>query len=302
VHRLSGIGFVLGLVLGLTAQAHGDGGAFCELTPCVPGPVTRRVLTRPVQVGGISCKQGQELGTDAKQRVVFCTTAKAADVDGLPIAAAAYTLFHPNGRVYETHLRAKVELTLADHSKVTCGADLIALTEEGKLRYCQLAGPRATAPRPRVGEGISFHPDGRIAGLTLDEPHGVAGLVLPAGASAVWDAKGALVGGHAPDPIQAGKLSIQYDFVLHPQGRLKAIELAAAAKIQGNDFPARAKLEFRDDGSLERAEYVVKHGFMPHGEMWTDTLHATYDVTGKRTGSTTEHWLAPSSPHRHGIK
>jgi hypothetical protein len=245
----------------------------------------------------VVCKHGQELGVDPKQRVVFCTTAKAADVDGLPVAAGAYTLFHPNGRLYQTHLRANVELTLADQSKVTCGADLIALTDDGKLRYCTLAKPRANAPRPRVGEGISFHPDGRIASLTLDEPYTSAGLALPAGASAVWDANGALLGGYASDPIQAGKLSIRYDFALHPNGKLREVELAAPAKIQGHDFPERAKLAFRDDGSLERAQYIVDRGSMPHGEPWHDTLHASYDRTGKQTGSFTDHWQAPFPPH-----
>ena len=98
-------------------------GAFCELTPCVPGPVTRRTLTKDETVRGLVCKKGTELGVDSKQRVVFCTTAKPADVNGLPVAAGAYTLFHPNGRIYQTHLRAAIDLALADKTTVSCGAD-----------------------------------------------------------------------------------------------------------------------------------------------------------------------------------
>ncbi len=288
----------LAVLLGCSAQVHADG-AFCEVTPCVPGPVIRRVLTKDERVGALTCKKGQELGVDSKRRVVFCTTAKPADVAGLAIAAASYTLFHPNGRIYQTHLRATVERTLADQSKVTCGADLIALTDDGKLSYCKLAKPRTSTPRARVGEGISFHPSGRIAGATLDEPYTAAGLALPAGASAVWDGNGVLVGGYVRDPIQAGTLSIRSDFALHPNGKLRIVELAVAAKVQGNDFPEDAKLAFHVDGTLERAEYVSAHGFMIHGEQWRDTVHATYDAAGKLATSTTDHWQEESSNAHH---
>jgi|GEM_PF-2717235 len=43
-------------------------------------------------------------------------------------------------------LRRVTKFTLADESRVTCGADLIALTDDGKLSYCKLAKPRTRTP------------------------------------------------------------------------------------------------------------------------------------------------------------
>ena len=90
----------------------------------------------------------------------------------------------------------------------------MALTDTGRLRYCTLVKPRAGSPRARVGEGIGFHPDGRIASLTLDEPLKAAGLALPVGASVAWDPKGALLGGYSKDPIQAGAAGSITTFML----------------------------------------------------------------------------------------
>jgi hypothetical protein len=208
-------------------------------------------------------------------------------------------LFHPNGRIYQTHVRATFEATLADTTKVTCGADLVALHEDGTLRYCKLAGKRTGTPRPRVGEGISFHRDGRVASMTLDEAYTTAGLALPPGAFAAWDAKGALTGGSVTAPITAGALSIRSDFALHPNGKLRVVELAAPAKLQGHDFPADAELAFRGDGTLEAAKYVEKRGFLPHGEQWTDTRHLTFDATGKVTSSQVDHWQSPMRERKH---
>jgi hypothetical protein len=281
-----------------TARVEADT-AFCELTPCV-GPVTRRMLTKDEPVGALTCKKGTEVGVDSQGHVVMCTTARVADVAGLPIAAGAYTLLHGNGRIYQTHLRKTVELSLPDNTKVVCGADLVALTEDGKLRYCKLGAKRAGSPRARVGEGISFHPDGRIAALTLDEPFTVPGigLALPAGAFVSWDAKGTPTSGYASENVTAGSLTIRYDFALHPNGKLRTATLGAAAKIQGHDFPEFAKLAFRSDGTLERSEHVTKMGAMPHGELTTDTLHQSFDASGKITSSHTDHWQAETAPHK----
>jgi hypothetical protein len=273
-------------------------GAFCELTPCVPGPVIRTTLAADQVIGTLTCKKGQEIGHDTRKRVVFCTTAKPAVVDGIPIAANAYTLFHPNGRIYQTHAGRTFERTLADGSKVTCGADLFALEPDGLLTYCRLGGPRSGTPPARIGAGIAFHRSGRIAGMTLDAPYTAAGLALGDGASVRWDDKGALIGGYSSTPIAAGALIIKYEFALHPSGTLKAVTLGKAAKVAGHEFPEFAKLSFRADGTLEAAEYVAKRGFMIHGEPWTDTRHMQFDRTGKITADRTEHYQAKEAPRK----
>lgn len=271
-------------------------GAFCEVTPCVPGPVTRTTLAADRVVGKLTCKKGDEIGHDKQNRVVFCTTAKAVVVDGVPIAKDAYTLFHPSGRIYQTHASANFERTLGDGSKVTCGKGLFVLLDDNTLTFCKLGGKRAGTPVARVGESIAFHRDGRVSGMTLDAPYTAAGLTLAAGSSIVLDPKGTLIGGHTRDSISAGALTIRSTFELHPNGKLKRVSLGAPAKVAGHDFPEFAQLAFRDDGTLEAANYVAKRGFMIHGEPWTDTRHMQFDRAGKITSDRTEHYQAQESP------
>jgi hypothetical protein len=290
-------------VLALPARAD-ERGAFCEVTPCLKGPVTRRMLAANEVHGKVTCKKGHELGVDAQKRLVFCTIAKAVDVDGLAVKAGSYTLFHPNGRIYQTHLRAKYEATLADQTKVVCAAnEVISRLDDGTLAFCDLAAPRAGSPRPRVGEGVSFHRNGRPAGMTLDDKLAIAGLEIPAGSSVYFDEKGTLLGGRLASAIKAGALQIRYELTLHPNGKLRTAELAADATIQGHALPEWAELEFRADGTLERAKFVEKRGTMPHGEEWTDTRHMTFDPKGKVTHSYLDHWQSdvrpPSATRRH---
>ncbi|MCW5801095.1 MAG: hypothetical protein KIT31_01685 [Deltaproteobacteria bacterium] len=286
------------VLLTLTSTAGAQPGAFCELTPCLPGPIAQRTLAKDERHHGVVCKKGRELGTDAAGRVALCTTAAAADIDGIPVAAGAYTLFHPNGRIYQTHTRAKVERATGDGTKVTCGPDLIALTDKGALVYCTLAAPRAGSPKARVGEGIRFHDNGALELLTLDEAAKLDGIPLAPGATVYFDASGKLSGAHTSDPITVRGLSIRFELTVHPGGALAEAELAAPAKLHGHAFPAGAKLAFRADGTLERAQHVARRGFLPHGEEWTDTLHLVFDRAGKITSSTTQHWQSrtPEKP------
>lgn len=287
------------LLLSQPALADEERGAFCELTPCVPGKVTRVTLVKDEPGGPVMCAKGSELGRDtATKKLVFCTTAKAITVDGIPIAAKSYTLFHPNDRIYQSHASAPFDRKLADGSTVRCGADLFALESSGRLRYCKLAGPRTGSPKPRVGEGISFHPSGRVAGMTLDEPYTAGGNAFVAGTHLSWDDKGALRGGWAKDPIVVGGLTIDWDFELDGNGKLRVARLSKAAKIQGHDFPDNANLKFRADGTLEQASYIAKRGFMIHGEQWTDTRSLTFDKTGKITSDYTDHWQSDVRPSK----
>jgi hypothetical protein len=284
------------VIAALVVPAQAERGAFCELTPCLPGPVLRRVLTKDEVYNKVTCKKGAELGVDKQGRLVFCTTAKAADVDGIAVARDAYTLFHPNGRIYQTHVRAKFEASLPDKSKVSCGADLIALFDDGTLGYCTLARPRAGSPRARVGEGIAFHRGGKLAGMTLDEKFRAGILELAPGSTVRWNETGAVIAGRTGDPIKAGALSIRSEFALHPNGTLREVTLADKATIQGHKFPSFAELWFRADGTIERAEYIEDRGTMPHGEEWTDTRHLTFDGNGKISHSSLDHWQSPVRP------
>jgi hypothetical protein len=290
---------VLGIVL-VAMPAAADvsrDNAFCELTPCVPSPVKRRTLTKDEPgPSGLTCKKGTDLGTNTSGQIVMCTTAKQATADGVVVAANAYSLFHPNGRIYQTHTAANFERTLADGTSVSCGPDLVAFEPDGKLRYCKLAAARAGSPKAKVGEGIAFHPTGKVASMTLGEPLAVAGLVLPAESWIAWDAKGVALGGTIKGELVAGALTIRYEFGLHPNGKLKTVTLAKDATVAGHKFPAFGKLAFRDDGTLEAAEYVSDRGFMIHGEEWHDTKYETFDRSGKVTSSRKDHYQSDVRP------
>lgn len=288
-----GLGVGLGLLLALPARADK---AFCNVTPCDQREITTRTLAKAVMAGPVTCKAGHEVGEDKQQRVVYCTTAKSVVVDGMTVKADEYTLFHPNGRIYQTRMARPFVRTLANGTKVSCGADLVSLDPSGALTYCKLVAPLAHSPKIRVGAGIVFFPNGKLRAFTLDEPYTAAGISFIPGSSVSFDEQGKLVGGWLPDPVAAGSLTLYWDFEVWPNGKLRAIQLEKPATVQGHAFPKRAKLAFRDDGSLEAAEYIEKEGFMVHGEPWHDTRFLTFDKTGKVTSSRTEHYQAKEGP------
>jgi len=268
---------------------------FCE-KPCASSPTTTRVLEHEELHAGVFCKPGAELAVDAKQRLVLCTTARAFDLGGLPIAADAYTIFHTNGRIYQTTTRAPVSRTLANGMSVACMAGGVVLNVDGMLENCSLARPLALSPRPRVGQGVAFHRDGHIAGMTLDETFKTPGITWPAGTAMMWTKTGTPKGGTLADAIQVGDLWMTGEFELHPDGKLRAVGLAKPATVQTHAFPEHAKLWFRGDRTLERAEFVSAHGFMIHGEQWTDTTHQTFDAKGAITSSTVTHFQSDIRP------
>ncbi len=284
------------LLIALSARVAVADGAFCQVTPCLDGPVARRMLAKDELIGQLWCAKGSEAGVDAKGRLQFCTTARALDVDGLRVAKGAYTLVHPNGHIYQTTLRDARAFTLADKSTVRCGADLIAMADDGHLQYCKLAAARTGTPRARVGVGISFFADGRVRTMTLDEPLQFASLALPAGAFVAWDAKGQPSSGTLTKTLVVGALPLAGEFTLYPSGKPHFVELGEPAKLAGTAFPSRAKLELREDGSLARAEYVSASGFMIHGEEWTDTTTTSFDVAGKVTATSTRHYQSDVRP------
>ena len=271
--------------------------AFCT-KPCSPSPTTTHMLEHDELHGSVICKHGTTIGIDAKQRLVQCTTARALDLGGLPVAADTYTIFHTNGRIYQTTTRTPISRTLANGMSIACATGLVSLNVDGFLEYCTLARPLGLSPHARVGQGISFHRDGRIAGITLDETFKTPGITWPAGTTMMWTEAGVPKGGSVVDAIQVGELWLTGEFSLHPDGKLRAIVLAKPATVKAHVFPERAKLEFRTDRTLERAEFVSAEGFMIHGEQWTDTTHQTFDAKGAITSSTVTHFQSDVRPSK----
>jgi hypothetical protein len=90
---------------------------------------------------------------------------------------------------------------------------------------------------------------------------------------------------------------VLFEVKVHPSGKLAEINLAEPRDLAGQSLPAGAKLRFRADGTLQRADYVSKRGFMIHGEPWSDTVHLTFDCHEKLVESHTEHFQADHAPH-----
>jgi hypothetical protein len=283
-----------------TAEPLPDRPAFCEVTPCLPGLAHRRVLSRDERLGKVLCKRKEEVGVTADGAPMYCTTAGAQTVDNVPLAAGAYTLLYPTGRVYQSKLGRKAVLPTGAGKPVTCAPDTIALTDAGVVTYCTLAAPLLDSKvDAKVDAGVAFHPDGHLARATLKQPLQLGALALPAGTAVMWDPAGVALGGTLTAPLVVGALTIRGDFTLHPGGALRTCELAAKATIQGHEFPEwQSSLELAPDGKLVRARWTANRGFMPHGEMWTDTRTATFDPAGKIVTSSDQHWQAETPPPR----
>lgn len=289
------VGVAVGLSSLFASPARADK-AFCNVTPCDQREITRRTLPADLKAGQVTCKKGQDVGEDQQKRVVYCTTARSVTVDGIVVAADAYTLFHPNGKIYQTKVAKPFTRKLGDGSQVSCGLDHVSLDDQGALLVCDLAAPLGRSPKARVGEGVAFYPSGKTRGLMLDETHRAFGLEFPPGVRLGFDEQGKVVGGWIPKASTIGGLALWWDFRLWPNGKFRELQLDQPAKIQGHDFPKRAKLAYRDDGTLERAEYIEKEGFMIHGEPWHDTLFLEFDKAGKITKRRSEHWQAKEGP------
>jgi hypothetical protein len=270
-----------------------DAPAFCEVTPCLPGRAHRRMLAHDEKIAGVVCKHGSEVGTDDNGKLMYCTTAAAQTLDGLPVAGDAYSLFHPSGRVYQTHLAKPHEFALADATTMGCAADVVAIAPDGTLAWCVLRGTRGNA---RSGKGIALFPSGKVKAETLDVATAFGRLNVPAGTGVWWDDAGIARGGTLAVAIAIGALKIRGDFTLHDSGAVHELELAEAARVHSHDFPVEAHLELRPDGTLAAARWVSASGFMIHGEPWTDTTSATYDAAGRTTSSMTDHWQSDVRP------
>ena len=272
-----------------------DAPAFCELTPCLPGSAHRRLLARDETIGGVRCKHGNEVGTDDAGKLMFCTTTGAQTLDGLPVAGDSYTLVHANGRVYQTHLARPHDFAMADRSTVACAADFVAVYDDGALDFCTLRVARSGG---RAGTAIAFHPGGKLAAVTLDAAGTAGALNVPAGTRVAWDASGAATGGSLAAPLTTRGVSIAGDFTLHGNGQVHDVELAADATVAGHAFPKYAKLELRDDGTLEGARWLSHIGAAIHGELVEDTTIETYDHDGKVTSSYVDHYQATERPSK----
>jgi hypothetical protein len=241
----------------------------------------------------------REVWFDDTDRMRVCTVAKAVRVHDVPVAAEAYTHFHPDGRPDQTTLSRPMTLTTANGLKVSCAADFVSLSATGMLEHCKLAGATRIADVPcRGGESVAFHPTGELHGATVDVAHQTPLGTVPAGTSLQWYPTGTLKGGWLSEPAPLGGHAAQYEFAVHENGALAAFELAEPATVQGYAFERWAELKLRPDGTLQAATFEVDSGFMPHGERWEDNKSVRYRCDGTVLDEHVDHWQAEIAPRK----
>jgi hypothetical protein len=259
---------------------------------------THEVPDRDKAFGALVCKAKNGVWRDPTGQVRACTVARPVAIEGVEIAADAYSLFHASGRPYQTHVaRARTWKTAAG-VEIPCAADFVVLTAQGALESCQLArrvelGNVAC----QAGQSAYFHEGGQLAGATIDRPLTALDVTFAAGTSLSWHPDGSLAGGTVREPITLSGYDVSYSFEVHPNGQLARAYLAAPRVVAGTSFPERATLHFRPDGTLRRASYEAARGVMIHGEPWTDTRHLAFDCHDGLISSRTEHYQAEHAPH-----
>jgi hypothetical protein len=271
--------------------------AFCRVLPCAEQRVVRRILEHDEHFGRFVCKAGMEVSVAIDGRLVACKLAASITIDGLLLAADTFIKLDPEGHVADMTLTTSRDFVLADGSHVRCGKGDISF-EQQRVVDCVLGAPLArNGVRCRVGESVSFYPDGALASATVDDPVATAELTFRPGASVDWGADGHVRGGTLTTPVETRGLEIAYAVELHPNGALALVHLHREATIQGHRFPAFAKIAFRADRTLAAAEYTEKSGTMIHGEPWKDTRRMTFDPRGAVLTSYLEHFQATARPH-----
>ena len=205
--------------------------------------------------------------------------------------AGAYSHFHADGRPYQTELARPHDLVTAAGRTIPCAAEHVVLSEAGHLLSCRLAQPIAIAGIGlQADHGVSFYPGGQLQAGTISRPLAALSALFPAGTSLSWHVDGALAGGWLRTAMEVAGFLIQYDFAVHPTGRLSRFQLSRERTISGHRFPAGSELWLRSDGSLLRAQYDADSGFLPHGEEWRDIRYLRFDCAGRVTDSRVEHW------------
>lgn len=267
----------------------------------------KHVLTVPgksKKFGEVVCMAGRELWLDDKGRHRACTIKNAVLLHGIPIAAKAYTLFHANGRAFQTTSTRAIALRTASEQAIECAAGHLVLADSGALQSCILKTTTVFGDVScRGGEGIVFHENGSLWGATIDEPVEAAGVRFESGTDLRWFASSSpsgssLSGGRVDKALLIGGIPVRYDFLVHPSGALAQFRSSEEHVIGGHSFPESSLIRLRPNGRLFSAEFVSDQGFMVHGEEWTDTTHQRFACDGRLVSTDVEHWQSDVRPPR----
>jgi hypothetical protein len=273
--------------------------------PEVKGPpdsgATMTMTPKARTFGAITCAGDREVWIDPQGRLDVCTIAKPTKVHGLALAGDNYTHFHPDGRPEQTTLAKPHTLQTAAGFDVVCAAEHVSLDEKGHVTHCTLEGKQTLGGTAcRAGESAAFRPTGELWACTIDGSLALKGSTIVAGTQVSWHDNGAIASVYSPEPLVLDGIKMRYEVELHPDGTLARYTLDESRTVGGIALEAFAKVWFYEDGSPWHIEYVAKHGFMVHGEPWTDTRRITFDCAGKIVFDQTEHYQATARPRPPG--
>jgi len=263
---------------------------------------TRTLLTKKRVFGDVVCMAGRELWLDDQGRHRACTIKEPVVLHGIPIAAEAYTLFHSNGRAFQTTSTRITTLRTAFEPAIACAAGHLVLADTGELQSCTLEATTVLGGVAcRGGESVVFHKDGSLWSATTDQPLEAAGVNYESGTDLRWfstssPSGASLSGGRLDEARILAGIPIRYDFLVHPSGALAEFRLSEEHSIGGHSFPARSLIRLRRNGRLFSAEYISERGTMVHGEQWTDTTHQRFACDGRLVSSKVEHWQSDVRP------
>jgi hypothetical protein len=274
----------------------------CVNPPAKPKPPreeghTHSLPAKPVTIGRVTCKAGQGVWVDAEKRLRACTVDRPVTIEGVTIAADAYTLFHANGRPWQTTIPAAASFKNGGGKDIPCAAEHLVLSEQGVLEHCKLGKAVTLGNIPcKAGESIAFRPGGELWAAVVEKPYSVLGVMFPAGTRLSFHPSGAVAGVYTTETTMLAGYPARYQIDIYESGRLEKFDLGEPLEISGHAFPEFATIWLRENGSLYRAEYVSERGFMIHGEPWEDTRHMEFDCGGRIVGDTVTHYQADHAP------
>jgi hypothetical protein len=263
-------------------------------------PMTMTVPKQPVNHGAATCRGDREVWRDEAGRIRVCTLASAATVEGVAIAADAYTHFFASGLPYQTTIPKDRAFKSGSDVEVPCkGGGHLVLFEQGTLDACTLGKAMTfdgTSCAP--DHTVTLRPNGRLHACTLAEPMRGAGIEISAGTRVGFHPDGSFASAYLSQQTIVFGYRVQYELEVHENGELAHFTLLEPRTLAAIDLPERAEVWMRPDKSIWHIEYIADEGFMPHGEMWTDTRKVTFDCEQRIVSDVTDHWMAARPERR----
>lgn len=253
---------------------------------------SRISLKQPEQFGSLVCRSKRSMSLYPNGVLLHCTMdAKQAQwVNNIPLKPDAYTLFHPNGRVWQTSILPHT-FRLRNKRQIACGSGSATFFADGTLASCTLDKSLKMDGVVCQKGHTTFHYQGRLSSAKLQQPKMYGSLKYPKGTWLAWNKDGKLLRGTLsyPHNMTIQGVSVHFDFRLHSNGKLAYANLHKPLKRGKRTYPSFSKLWFFPNGTIQKAVYNERTGHLPHGELWRDIRTLVFNKQGKLISSTKKH-------------